>query len=82
MSCDYLSRGFKRMLRKHGLPDIRLHDLRHACASYMIKMGCSMKEVADLLGHSDIKTTMNVYAHLDIGAKKEAANRLGAILSL
>jgi integrase len=82
MRCDYLSRAFKKLLIKHGLPDIRLHDLRHSCASYMLKMGCSMKEVADWLGHADIKTAMNVYAHLDFETKKNVANRFGSILSV
>jgi len=80
--CDYLSKAFKKLLIKHGLPDIRLHDLRHSCASYMLKMGCSMKEIADWLGHADIKTAMNVYAHLDFEAKKDVADRFGSILTL
>ena len=82
MRCDYLSRAFKNLLAKHELPSIRLHDLRHSCASYMLKMGCSMKEVADWLGHADIKTSMNVYAHLDIEAKKSVADRFSSILSI
>ena len=82
MRCDYLSRAFKKLLVKHGLPDIRLHDLRHSCASYMLKMGCSMKEVADWLGHADIKTAMNVYAHLDFEQKQAVADRFTTILSL
>ena len=82
MRCDYLSRAFKNLLAKHELPSIRLHDLRHSCASYMLKMGCSMKEVADWLGHADIKTSMNVYAHLDIEAKKSVAERFSSILSI
>lgn len=82
MTCDYLSRGFKRLLQRNGLPPVRLHDLRHSCASYMLKMGCSMKEIADWLGHADIKTAMNVYAHLDAEAKMNVANRLGSLLPL
>ena len=82
MTCDYLTRAFKSLLVKNGLPDIRLHDLRHSCASYMLKMGCSMKEIADWLGHSDITTAMNIYAHIDFEHKKEVANRFKSILSL
>ena len=83
MRCDYLSRGFKRLLLKLGLPGkIRLHDLRHSCASYMLKMGCTMKEVADWLGHADIKTAMNVYAHLDFEQKQTVADRFAALLSI
>ena len=82
ISCDYLSKAFKKLLKRNGLPDIRLHDLRHSCASYMLKMGCSMKEISDWLGHADIKTAMNVYAHLDTEAKKDVANRFSTILTL
>ena len=48
----------------------------------MLKMGCSMKEVADWLGHADIKTAMNVYAHLDFEMKQSVANRFGEKFSL
>ena len=54
----------------------------HSCASYMLKMGCSMKEIQEWLGHSDIKTSMNVYAHLDMDAKQQVANRFAAQFSL
>ena len=66
---------------KYGLTDIRLHDLRHSCASYMLKMGYSMKEISDWLGHADIKTSMNIYA-FDMDAKKDIVNRFGSILPL
>jgi len=82
MHCDYLSRAFAKLLAKNGLPGIRLHDLRHSCASYMLKMGCNLKDVSDWLGHTDIKTTMNVYAHLDFEARKQVAQRFESILSL
>ncbi len=48
----------------------------------MLKMGCSMKEIQEWLGHSDIKTSMNVYAHLDMDAKQQVANRFAAQFSL
>jgi|GEM_PF-3319466 len=40
---------------------------------YMLKMGCTMKEISDWLGHSDIGTSMNIYGHLDLDAKKSDA---------
>ena len=61
---------------------VRLHDLRHSCASYMLKAGCSMKEISDWLGHSDIGTSMNIYAHVDIEAKKAVSNKLDSMLAL
>lgn len=46
-----------------GLPDLRVHDLRHSFASFLVNAGRSIYEVQELLGHSDIRTTSR-YAHL------------------
>lgn len=81
LSPAYMSAAFRSFLEKNGFERIRLHDLRHSCASYMLKMGCNMKEISDWLGHADIHTSMNIYAHLDTEAKKEVSNRLGSLLS-
>ena len=52
------------LIRKQaGIPDVRIHDLRHSFSSFMIKNGLSIFEVSKLLGHSSINTTMR-YAHL------------------
>ena len=82
MSPDYMSARFKKLLKRYGLPEIRLHDCRHSCASYMLKAGCSMKEISDFLGHADIGTSMNLYAHLDAESKRDVSNRLGSLLSI
>ena len=82
LSPDYMSAAFKHLIGENGLEVVRLHDLRHSCASYMLKTGCSMKEISDWLGHADIGTSMNLYAHVDVEAKKDVSNRLGAIFTL
>ena len=82
MHVNYFSRSFKKLLAENGLPNIRLHDMRHSCASYMLKMGCTMKDVADWLGHSDIQTAMNVYAHKDMEDRRDTAERFVALLDL
>jgi site-specific recombinase XerD len=46
-----------------GMPDLRIHDLRHSFASFLVNAGRSLYEVQELLGHADIKTTSR-YAHL------------------
>jgi len=47
-----------------GLEGVRLHDLRHACASFLLAAGASPRTVMKTLGHSQIGLTMNTYAHV------------------
>ena len=75
-SPDYISHHFAKVLKRHGLPHIRFHELRHSCASMLINMGFTLKDVQEWLGHSDIKMTANVYSHLG-NAKK---NTIAAML--
>lgn len=63
-SPDYITKTFKKILKKYNMPDIRLHDLRHSCASILLESGHNLKDVQQWLGHSDIQTTGNVYGHL------------------
>ncbi len=75
-SPDYISHRFNRLLKKHDLPHIRFHELRHSCASLLIDMGFTLKDVQEWLGHSDIKMTANIYAHLDTARKSSMADSL------
>lgn len=62
-----------------GLPDLRVHDLRHSFASFLVNAGRSLYEVQELLGHADIRTTSR-YAHLSrerLFAAVEAVPRAG-----
>ncbi len=65
-----LSRSFKALLQRAGLPAVRFHDLRHTCATLLLKQGVNPKYVQELLGHADISLTLNVYSHIlpDMGA--------------
>lgn len=49
--------------KQAGLPEVRMHDLRHSFASFLVNAGRSLYEVQELLGHADIRTTSR-YAHL------------------
>lgn len=55
---------FKASTKKAGLPKIRIHDLRHSFATNAIAAGCNIVAVSKYLGHSNINTTLTVYAHL------------------
>ena len=60
---DYVTRGFQRALRSHGLPSMRFHDLRHSTASILFDKGWQLEDVKNWLGHADIETTSNIYLH-------------------
>lgn len=60
----YASQSIRKALRKAGLEGCRIHTLRHTHASRLIQNGMSVYEVREVLGHTDIKTTMR-YAHLE-----------------
>lgn len=62
---NYISRLFEHATKEFGRPEITLHKLRHTCASLLISKGWDVKRVQYWLGHSDIKTTLNIYAHYD-----------------
>lgn len=75
-SPDYISERFSNLLKKHNLPHIRFHELRHSCASMLLAMGWNLKDIQEWLGHSDIKMTANLYSHLDVTRKNNIANSL------
>lgn len=75
----YFSQNFKKFLRDHGLREIRLHDLRHTCASLLIQNRTSLIEVQQWLGHSTLSTTADLYAHLEYETKLASAETLKKI---
>ena len=73
-------RHFKALLPKAGLPKTtRFHDLRHTCATLLIKRGIHARAVMDVLGHAQISTTMNTYAHVLEEVQRDAVSALDAL---
>jgi integrase len=72
-----ISGSFLPLLAKAGLPRIRFHDLRHTAASLLLGQGVHPKIVQELLGHSAIGVTMDIYSHALPTMQEEAVNRLG-----
>lgn len=60
---DNVTAWFRYWQEKHGLPRIKFHDLRHTHATILLSQGVDIKTIQKRLGHSDISTTLNVYAH-------------------
>jgi integrase len=76
-----VNRAFDVVLKRAGLRRIRLHDLRHSFGSLLLASGASPREVMELLGHSNIAMTMDVYAHVIPALKRQAMERFDAMLS-
>jgi len=72
---------FKRLLVKAELPDMRFHDLRHSAASLMLAQGIPLRSIQDILGHSSISLTANLYAHVGEQLRREAADAMDAIFA-
>ena len=58
----------------------RFHDLRHTFTSNLLSNGAAPKDVQELLGHSDVSTTMNIYAHSTWEAKRTSARLLDKVV--
>jgi integrase len=76
-----LQTEFKATLGAADLPDMRLHDLRHAAASFLIAQALPLLLVMEVLGHSTIALTANTYGHIERGMIIEAASRMDALLT-
>lgn len=63
------------ILEKYDLPKITLHGFRHTHASLLFESGANIKEVQERLGHKDVKTTMNIYAHVTPEKIEETGER-------
>jgi integrase len=79
---DYISRHFILILTKNSLPRIRFHELRHTAGSLLLNKGLSAKQIQEYLGHEQISTTLDIYGHLSVEGKKEAANTIGGLLNM
>lgn len=72
-----LEKAWRRLRARTGLPDVRLHDLRHSFASFGAADGLSLPIIGALLGHREAATTQR-YAHLAADPLRQAADRIGA----
>ena len=68
--------AWDRVRERAGIKDVRLHDLRHSFASFLVNSGCSLYEVQKILGHQNPKVTTR-YAHLAQDSLLRAANIVG-----
>jgi integrase len=78
---ENLGRMLRPYLVKAECPPQRWHDLRHACASLLLAQGATMKVVQNVLGHTQLATTSEIYAHLYPEFREQVAAKMDAILA-
>jgi integrase len=76
---DSFSSAYSQWVRRAGF-DVSFHELRHTHASQLLKQGHPIRTVSDRLGHSEVSTTLDVYAHMLDGMQREAADGIDAAL--
>jgi integrase len=74
--CD----DWTRLLRAAGVRHVRLHDGRHTAATLLLSENVHPRVVMELLGHSQMRTTMDMYSHVMPALAREAADRMGTVL--
>lgn len=72
-------RHFKKLLQKANLPDIKYHALRHTFSTRALEVGMDYKTLSEILGHSSVGITLDLYAHSLKEHKKKEMNKLNCI---
>ncbi len=75
------SAWFPKFLKRHGLPHLNFHGLRHTSATLLISSGVDVRSVSGRLGHAQSSTTLNIYSHFLRSADEAAANIMDQILT-
>lgn len=75
-----VSRTFTKLAADVGLPQIRLHYLRHTHATLALQAGVHVKVVSERLGHSSITITLDTYSHAIPGLQRDAAEKVAALI--
>ena len=70
----------RKLLVKANLPRIRFHDLRHTCATLLLRAKVNPKVVSELLGHSSVAITLDIYSHVLPDMQDDATAAMTAIL--
>ena len=82
ISPDSVQNMLNRVLKRAGLPKIRVHDLRHTFATLALQNGVDIKTVSGMLGHYSAGFTLDTYTHVTTPAQIEAAKTIGNVLAV
>jgi len=73
---EWPSQWFPKFIKRHGLPHLSFHGLRHTCATILINQDVPLKNISGRLGHADVSTTGDIYSHYLQSADKAIADKL------
>ena len=79
LMATHVSAGFRVVLERAGLARVRFHDVRHTAATLMLARGVHPRVASDMLGHSTIAITLDLYSQVTATLQKEAARALDAM---
>src|SRR5262249_38747029 len=77
---NLVQRVFKPLLRRAGLPNLRLYDLRHSFATLALRAGTPARVVSEQLGHASLAFTLDTYGHVLEESRSEAAERISDLI--
>lgn len=75
-----VSKQFKHLLDTAGLRSMRIHDLRHSCATLLLAQGVDARTIMERLGHSQVSLTLNTYSHVLPTLQRAAAAQMDKVL--
>ncbi|RBM05694.1 site-specific integrase, partial [Streptomyces sp. PT12] len=75
-----LNRSFDALCARAGVRKVRFHDLRHTCASLLHEQGADARTIMEVLGHSSIRVTMDIYTFVRLDTQRDAFDRVGYAL--
>lgn len=77
---DNITRDYDRLIKLTGLRRIRVHDMRHTYGSLLHSKGTDLKVISEMMRHSTVNTTGDIYVHRDVALQRKAVERLAAAL--
>ena len=81
MVIKFIATRLERLLAKSNLrKHITLHGFRHTHTSLLIEAGAGLKEIQQRLGHTDIRTTMNIFAHMTKNMEEKASQQFSKLM--
>ena len=78
---NVLRRSYRPLLERAGLPPVRFHDLRHTAATLLLRQGVHPKIASEMLGHSTVAITLDLYSHVTESMQRQAAGAMDTLLA-